>query len=176
MAMPIAPDPSMCVSGPQGIVMVFTWDKRLVVLSITIAIIGSFAALECVARMRHAGEDGPRRRFSFLGAALMGLAIWTMHFVGMLALKMPMPVSYAPGWSALSILAAAIGAGLAFTIMNQSRVSVFHVVLGGIAMGLAIASMHYIGMKSMRMGAMVDYEPVRFIFSIVIAIAASAGA
>lgn len=165
----------MCVAGPDGTVMMFYWDYRLVVLSVAVAMLGSFAALECAARVRLADRHA-RRGFSFLGAGLMGLAIWTMHFVGMLALKMPMPVSYTPGWSALSVLAAAIGAGLAFTIMNQPRVGAFHVVWGAIAMGLAIASMHYIGMESMRMDATIDYEPVRFVLSIVIAIVASAGA
>src|SRR5947207_1828508 len=136
------PDPSMCVSGPNGVVMIFAWDQRLIVLSVAVAMAGSFAALECVGRIR-LGEARPGRRWrmSFLGAALMGLAIWWMRFVGMLALKMPMPVSYASGWSALSMLAAAIGAGLAFTIMNQERITKFHVIMGGIAMGVAIASM-----------------------------------
>ena len=170
------PDPSLCVSGPDGVVMAFSWDHRLIVLSIVIAVIGSFAALECAERMRLAAASGPRLRFSYLGAALMGLAIWTMHFVGMLALKMPMPVSYAPSWSALSIIAAAVGAGLAFFIMNRAKVTPFHVAMGGIAMGVAIASMHYIGMKSMRMAATIDYEPKRFVLSVVIAMAASAGA
>ena len=170
------PNPSMCVSGPNGVVMTFSWDLRLIVLSVVIATVGSFAALECAERMRLAGAGESRLRFSFLGAALMGLAIWTMHFVGMLALSMPMPVSYAPWWSILSIIAAAVGAGLAFFIMNRTKLTLFHITMGGIAMGVAIASMHYIGMKSMRMSAAIDYEPRRFAFSIFIAIAASASA
>jgi NO-binding membrane sensor protein with MHYT domain len=170
------PNPAMCVSGPDGVVMLFSWDSRLVVLSVAIAVAGSFAALECAERMRLARPGGSRLRFSYLGAGLMGLAIWSMHFVGMLALTMPMPVSYAPWWSALSMLAAAIGAGLAFFIMNRPRVTLFHITTGGIAMGVAIASMHYIGMESMRMSAAIDYEPRRFVLSIAIAIAASATA
>jgi NO-binding membrane sensor protein with MHYT domain len=157
--------------------MVFSWDQRLIVLSVAVAMAGSFAALECAGRIRlREATSGRRWRISFLGAVLMGLAIWTMHFVGMLALKMPMSVSYASSWSALSMLAAAIGAGLAFTIMNQQRITKFHVIMGGIAMGVAIACMHYIGMKSMRMAAAIDYEPVRFTLSILIAMVASASA
>jgi NO-binding membrane sensor protein with MHYT domain len=169
-------DPSLCVWGPDGVIMVFTWDFRLIALSVAIAVIGSFAALECAERMRLAVTSGPRLRFSYLGAGLMGLAIWTMHFVGMLALKMPMPVSYVPSWSILSIIAAAVGAGLAFFIMNRPKLTAFHVAMGGVAMGVAIASMHYIGMKSMHMSATIDYEPKGFILSIVIAMSASAGA
>jgi len=60
--------------------------------------------------------------------------------------------------------------------MNQERITKFHVIMGGIAMGVAIASMHYIGMKSMRMAAAIDYEPTHFFLSIVIAMVASASA
>ncbi|MEO5959056.1 MAG: MHYT domain-containing protein [Opitutaceae bacterium] len=170
------PDPSMCVTGPDGVLMVFDWDWRLVALSVGVAVGGSFAALEFAGRMRTADNRADRRRHFFFGAALMGLAVWTMHFVGMLALKMPMPVAYAPTFSAFSILAAATGAGLAFSIMARPRVTPFYVALGGLAMGVAIASMHYIGMGSMRMAATLNYEPFRFGLSIAIAVAASATA
>lgn len=174
--LPRAPDPSMCISGASGPVAFLSWDFRLVFLSIVIAIAGSFAALECAQRMKAAEKARGRRVFLLLGAGLMGLAIWTMHFVGMLALKVPTHVSYAPSWTAISILAAIVGAALAFVIMNRTKAGWFHVGMGGIAMGVAIASMHYLGMASMRMGATIDYEPMRFALSIVIAIGASAGA
>lgn len=170
------PDPSMCVSGPDGIVSIFTWDLRLVALSIAVAVFGSFAALECAERMRTASSLPIRRRFFVLGAVLMGLAIWTMHFVGMLALKMGMEVSYANSWSATSILAAAIGAGLAFLLIERERVTWFHLITGAVAMGLAIVSMHYVGMKSMRMAATINYEPRLFSLSVLIAVFTSGAA
>ncbi|HEU5078439.1 MAG TPA: MHYT domain-containing protein [Opitutaceae bacterium] len=126
--------------------------------------------------MRVASARKDRHLFLLLGAGLMGLAIWTMHFIGMLALKVPMRVSYAPGGTIASIIAAIVGAALAFVIMSRTKVGWFHVITGGVAMGVAIASMHYIGMASMRMGAAIDYEPKRFALSIVIAMGASAGA
>lgn len=170
------PDPSMCVSGPNGIVAVFAWDFRLVVLSVAIAIFGSFAALECAERMRTTKLPAHRRRFFALGAGLMGLAIWTMHFVGMLALKTGMAVSYGIFWSVLSILAAATGAGLAFLLIERPRLIWFHLVAGAITMGLAIVSMHYLGMKSMRMAAAIDYEPRLFTLSVLIAVITSGAA
>jgi NO-binding membrane sensor protein with MHYT domain/nitrogen-specific signal transduction histidine kinase len=166
----------MCISGPSGAVAYLTWDFRFVVLSVAIAIAGSFAALECAHRMKTAETPRGRRLFLLLGAGLMGLAIWTMHFIGMLALTVPMPVSYAPSWTAISILAAIVGAALAFLIMGRTKAGWFHVSTGGIAMGVAIASMHYLGMASMRMSAAINYEPTRFALSIAIAMAASAGA
>jgi len=153
-----------------------TWDESLVVLSFITAIGGSFAGLECADRMRAAPSPVSRRRYFFAGATLIGVSIWTMHFVGMLAHQLGIPVRYDPVLSALSMVAAAFGAGLAFLIMNRPVVTRTHVILGGIAMGLAIATMHYVGMASMQMPARIRYVPVLFAASVVLAIVASTGA
>jgi len=171
----VAPDPSMCVSGPDGPI-VLTWDWPLVATSLAVAIFGSFAALEFPPRVRASGDARVRRRWFILGAALMGLAIWTMHFIGMLALRMPMTVSYRGGWSLLSIIAAVTGAALAFWTTTRPQMRRSDIVIGGIAMGLAIVSMHYLGMKSMRMPLTIDYEPIHFVGSILIAVVASMAA
>ncbi|HWA85723.1 MAG TPA: MHYT domain-containing protein [Opitutus sp.] len=160
---------------PDG-VLHGSWNVALVVLSCVVAVGGSFAALDCAGRMRSATERKYQRRYFLAGGALMGVAIWTMHFVGMLALHLGMPVRYDPLLSVTSMAAAALGAGLAFLIVNGRTVTGFHVATGGIAMGLAIASMHYIGMASMRMGATIRYDTGLFAISVGIAIAASSGA
>jgi NO-binding membrane sensor protein with MHYT domain/nitrogen-specific signal transduction histidine kinase len=169
-------DPSLLVTSADGVVAQFSWDLRLVAVSLAVAIAGSFAALEVAQRFRAADQPRERRFLGFLGATLMGLAIWTMHFVGMLALRMPLNVAYHPGLTAASLLAAATGAGIAFSVIRRRRLTRFHLLTGGTAMGIAIAGMHYLGMASMEMPATVDYEPVRFAGSIALAIAASTGA
>jgi signal transduction histidine kinase/ActR/RegA family two-component response regulator len=83
---------------------------------------------------------------------------------------------YDPILSMVSMAAAALGAGLAFLIVSRSVVTRFHIVTGGGAMGLAIASMHYLGMASMRIPATIQYNPYLFAASIAIAIGASGGA
>jgi NO-binding membrane sensor protein with MHYT domain len=168
----VPPDPSMCIVGPNGSVTLH-WDWTLVFISFAVAVVGSFGALEFPERIRANSHPGQRRRWFVLGALLMGLAIWTMHFVGMLALRMPMPVSYTAGWSVLSMIAAVFGAALAFWITTRPRKRKTDLLVGGIAMGLAIVSMHYLGMKSMRLSAVIDYEPAHFAASVVIAILAS---
>lgn len=153
----------------------YTWDYHLVALSIVIATIGSYIALDFAGRMK--SSKGLLRKLWFAAGSLtMGLAIYTMHFVGMLALKMPMPVSYEPILTALSLLAAIIGAGIAFVIINRQTLGKFQLIFGSIAMGLAIATMHYTGMAAMRMAATIQYDPTLFSLSIAIAILASAGA
>lgn len=159
----------------SGMEMQPFWDYRLVVLSILIALIGSYVALECVRLMKT--RQGVQRHLWFAGGAfLMGLAIWSMHFIGMLALKMSMPVTYDATLSAFSMLAAAIGSGVAFGLLSRKRIGRFHLIAGSVAMGLAIVTMHYIGMASMQMSARIQYDPFWFVVSVVIAILASAGA
>lgn len=163
-----------CATCGKG-AMPTSWDYRLVILSITIAIIGSYVSLDFAGRMNSA--KGLARKLWFSGGALlMGLAIWSMHFIGMLALRMEMPVFYDEGLSALSMLAAAVGSGIAFGMMLRPTVGTFNWVTGSISMGLAIVSMHYMGMASMVMPARIQYEPKLFTLSILIAICASGGA
>lgn len=153
-----------------------SWDYRLVAVSVIIAIIGSYLGLDFAGRMKQSAEKGLRRFWFLAGSFIMGLAIWSMHFIGMMALKLPIPVSYDPALSALSMLAAAVGSGLAFSIMGRKQLGWFHWGIGAVAMGLAIASMHYIGMASMRMPAQIQYNPYLFVLSVLIAISASAWA
>ncbi len=151
------------------------WNYGLIALSVFTAIVGSYVALYFAGRLRaKAGRE--RIIWTLLGASIMGLAIWSMHFVGMLAMSMPMPMSYDPFLSFLSMIAAAVGAGLAFLIFQRSTINRIQYVFGSIAMGLAIATMHYTGMASMKMPMQIVYRPLLFALSIVIAIVASAGA
>jgi PAS domain S-box-containing protein len=155
--------------------MTIIWNYRLIALSVVIAIIGSYVALDFAIRMRSPAARHKALLF-ILGSLAMGLAIWTMHFLGMLAMHTNMSISYDQTLSALSILAATIGAGLAFSIMKRKHMGLIQLCTGSIAMGMAICSMHYIGMASMRMGAVIHYIPSLFVLSVFIAIFTSAAA
>jgi PAS domain S-box-containing protein len=152
-----------------------TWNYGLVALSVMTAIIGSYVALYLAERLRTT-EGTERFTLTVLGASVMGLAIWSMHFVGMLAMSMRMQMSYNPLLSFLSMIAAALGAGVTFIILQRPAIHRFHYIFGSIAMGLAISTMHYTGMASMQMSAKIVYNPFLFMMSILVAISASAGA
>jgi PAS domain S-box-containing protein len=155
--------------------MVTSWNYGIVALSVITAIIGSFVALSVAEHLRM--TKGIERLFWMgLGASIMGLAIWSMHFVGMLAMSMNMPMSYDPWLSFLSMIAAAVGAGLAFLILQRPTIGAVQYIFGSLAMGLAISTMHYTGMASMRMAAKIVYDPLLFTASILVAIIASVGA
>src|SRR5262249_54335727 len=123
---------------------------------------------------------GSRRwaRLAWLATAAiaMGGGIWSMHFIGMLAYLMPMPVSFDFGLTLLS-LAVAIGVtGFGFFMIGTRRTTALQLLLGGVFMGPGIVPMHYTGMAAMRMPADVRYDPVLVALSVAIAIGASIAA
>lgn len=155
--------------------MTYAWDVRLVVLSYIVASVASFAALTLAGRVRFAA---PETRLAWLGgsAFTMGIGIWSMHFVGMLAMKMNMPMSYDLGVTALSVLAAFVASAIAFHTISGESLGVSSLLIAGLFMGSGVAAMHYIGMAAMRMPADISYDPLLFALSIAIAVVASIAA
>ena len=121
------------------------WDYRLVLLSYVIAVFASYTALDLAGRV--AATVG-RGRVAWLagGAFAMGVGIWSMHFTGMLALKMGMPVTYDVLDTLLSMAVAIAAATLAFFVVSRGVVGAGELALAAPVMGVGIASMHYIGM------------------------------
>jgi NO-binding membrane sensor protein with MHYT domain len=144
-----------------------SYDLRLVALSILIAICASYAALDLAGRVTAARE---RARILWLvcGAGAMGLGIWSMHYVGMLAFRLPVPVSYDWPTAMLSLRVAIIAAGVALYVVSGETMSLSRAVVGSVVMGTAIAAMHYIGMMAMRTTAMCHYDPWIVVLSIVL--------
>ena len=152
-----------------------TYDLQLVALSISLACLASYAALDLGGRIR--GSLGWARRIWLVTAAIaMGGGIWSMHFVGMLAFIMPMRVSYDLDLTVLSLLVAIAVTGFGFFMIGVRRVGELEFALSGIIMGIGIVAMHYIGMAAMRMPADIRYDPALVALSILIAIAASIAA
>ncbi len=149
-----------------------TYDPFLVALSILVACLASYTALDL------SGHVGPARGFArrvwLMAAALtMGGGIWSMHFVAMLAFIMPTPMSYDIGLTVLSLMVAIVVTGVGFYVISRQSASPLPLVLSGIFMGLGIAGMHYTGMAAMRGDAEVSYDPLFVALSLVIAIGAS---
>jgi PAS domain S-box-containing protein len=146
-----------------------SYSLGLVLFSIVVATLGAYVAVEVAQRVRAA--HGRRRMLWTGGGALaMGLGIWSMHFVGMLALQLPVLIWYDALFIFLSAVAAVVGCAIAFSIFNRATVSSWLLALASVLMGLAIAGMHYIGMAGMRMSADVSYDPVIVSASVAVAI------
>ena len=99
-----------------------------------------------------------------------------MHFVGMLAFIMPIPMSYDIGLTALSLVVAIFVTGGGFYVISRQSASPLRLVLSGIFMGLGIVAMHYTGMAAMRGHAELSYDPLFVALSVVIAIGAATAA
>lgn len=154
--------------------MHYVWNYHLVTLSIVIAIVASYIALDIAGRLRRSAARRHLLLWYVSGAFMMGLGIWSMHFVGMTAMVMDMPIVYEPTLMTLSILAAMIGSGIAFFMVSHRTIGFFQLLLGGTIMGVSIASMHYIGMASMQMHAEIHYDIFYFYLSVMIMIAITA--
>ncbi|KJK00186.1 membrane protein [Burkholderiaceae bacterium 26] len=149
-----------------------SYNPLLVLLSLFVAILASYTALDMAGRVVTAHG---RAALSWLigGASAMGLGIWSMHFVGMLALNLPIPVGYDVGIT-LASLAIGIGASMfALWLVSRRELPWPRLVSGALLMGAGVAGMHYTGMAALRMTPGIQYDPARFTLSIVIAVLAS---
>jgi PAS domain S-box-containing protein len=152
--------------------MIGSYDYRLVSLSILIAIGAAYAALDLAARITAARG---RARLAWLagGATAMGIGIWSMHYIGMLAFSLPVPVLY--DWPTVlwSLIAAIFAAAVALFVVSGENMGWSRALAGSAIMGGGIAAMHYIGMAAMRLPASRSYDPLLLTLSIVFAIGIS---
>lgn len=149
-----------------------SYDYRLVTLSVVIAIFASYVALDFVGRVS-ATRGFARLTWLLGGATAMGTGIWSMHYTGMLAFRLPMRVYYHVPTVVLSLLAAIFASFVALYIVGRPRMTVLHVVAGSLLMGSGIATMHYTGMAAMRLPAMHHYHPGLWSLSVLLAIVIS---
>jgi NO-binding membrane sensor protein with MHYT domain len=145
------------------------YSTGLVALSVIIAVLASGAALDLTNRVTAARA---RARVLWLvgGAFAMGLGIWSMHYVGMLAFHLPIPVLYDVPTVIASLLAAVFASAVALFVVSRRALGPVAALVSSIMMGTGIAAMHYTGMAAMRMPARITYHPFLFTLSVVIAI------
>jgi PAS domain S-box-containing protein len=148
-----------------------SYSVGLVTLSVVVATMGAYVAIETAQRIRT--ERHRRFLWTCCGALAKGVGIWTMHFVGMLALQMPAPVWYDALLTYASVVAAVVGCAIAFMIFNRATLSGWRLSVASVFMGAAIAGMHYTGMAGMRMGGTIVYDPLLVAASVGIAVVLS---
>ena len=149
-----------------------SYDHRLVALSVVIAICASYTSLDLAGRVT-AARGFSRSIWLLGGAAAMGLGIWSMHYIGMLAFNLPVPVKYDWPTVILSLLAAILASSVALFVVSRNKMGAWRAALGSIPMGVGIAVMHYSGMEAMRLTAMCHYDARLVSLSVVLAIVIS---
>ena len=155
--------------------MTGTYSQSLVVFSLLVAILASYTALDMAGRL--ATTEGRVARWWLAGGATaMGLGIWSMHFVGMLAFNLPIPIGYDLAITLYSLAVSVCASAYALWLVSRPQLPRRRLLAGAVLMGLGIATMHYLGMTAMRMQPGIDYDPLWFAASILIAIGAAGAA
>ncbi|OWA34174.1 PAS domain S-box protein [Saccharibacillus sp. O16] len=150
-----------------------TYNLGLVIVSCIISVLASYAALNLAGRIHTA--RGKLRSFWLAGGAIsMGLGIWSMHFVGMLALKMPMQMTYSIPLVILSMILPIVVSFIALWTVTRQRLTWRALLLGGLLLASGVVDMHYTGMAAMTMK--ISYDPWLVALSVVIALTASLAA
>jgi len=152
-----------------------TYSYWLVIISVFVATLASYTALDLATRIT-ASRGRPARFWLIGGAFSMGSGIWSMHFIGMLAFSLPVPVSYDVPTTLVSMLIAVVVSGFALYTVSRDTLKTSNLLTGGVLMGLGIASMHYTGMAAMHVSPPIEYDAALFAASIAIAILASLAA
>jgi len=151
------------------------YDPTLVLVSVLVAIFASYTALSVAGRVKQA--HGPASWAWTAGGALaMGSGIWAMHFIGMLAFSLPIPLGYDVPLTLLSLLLPVLVSGMALWQLRAPVLNPRHLASSALLMGVGIAAMHYTGMAAMRMSPAIHYDPLLFALSVLIAVGSAAGA
>lgn len=142
----------------------------LVALSLLVAVFASFMAFNVAGQAAVTQDKLRRNTLLITGSIALGGGIWSMHFLGMTAFDLCLPVNYDPLITALSAIPGVAAAWVALNLLIKTRISVTEVVLGGVLMGAGIGTMHYSGMAAMEMAPLLRYDLGIFALSIVVAV------
>ncbi len=158
-----------------------SYDLKLVALSLIVAVMAAYTALDMSGRVSQAQSRRTSLAWLLAGATAMGSGIWSMHFVGMLAYQLPIPMRYDPLITLISLVFAILLSGLALWLVSLRELNWRTVFGGGTAMaagicGMHYSGMHYSGMAAMKMQPAIQYQPGLFGISVVIALLASMAA
>ncbi len=153
--------------------LIGSYTPWLVIVSFLVAVLASFTALDMASRVTTAATRRTTWLWLIGGGCAMGLGIWSMHFIGMLAFRLPIPLGYALGLTTVSLLAAMASSIFALWLVSQPTLPHGRLALGALLMGSGIAAMHYLGMAALHMQPGIDYHPGWVALSLLIAVVAS---
>ncbi len=164
---------SLDASTDLGAALPSSYNWMLVTFSVVIASLAAYAALGGAARLKAAETSFDKRAWLVTGAVTMGIGVWAMHFIGMLAFTLPVAVGYDILITAVSMIPAILASWVVLQLVNRDQIGIWRLIVGGVLMGSGIGIMHYTGMAAMRMDALMFYDPVMFIVSVLVAVVLS---
>jgi diguanylate cyclase (GGDEF)-like protein/PAS domain S-box-containing protein len=161
----------LVIGAPESsLLLVGRYNPVLVGLSVVIAIFASYAAFLVSACVMTALSAAARCSWLMAGGFCMGLGIWAMHFVGMLAFTLPCVSSYEYSITLLSMIPGILASALALNVISRRELSRMRLAVGGLLLGAGIGVMHYSGMAAMRFDGLIRYDLRLFLLSVAVAI------
>jgi NO-binding membrane sensor protein with MHYT domain len=158
-----------------GLAIAIQHDPKLVFLSVAIACLAAYAVLNIAGRINASEKNTSKQAWFLVGAGSFGIGVWAMHFIGLLALKLPLGVSYEPLATMLSIVPATLGGAIGLSVSVNDwrrRESALLFMVAGTLMATCNGAMHYTGMMAMHgigKELIMRFEPLQFSLSIVVA-------
>jgi len=152
--------------------MLFFYDPILVIISVLVSIVGAYTCFDLVIQIPKNDYSVSRRLL--IGAAFaIGGSIWAMHFIAMLAVKLPVEIRYDVLITMISGLVSIFMTALALLIVSTASYSFSRILVAGIIMGAGISSMHYVGMSAIRGNCGLSYAPFWVSLSVIVGMLAS---
>lgn len=149
-------------------------DATLITFSVMIAVLASYTAFLVTERVSEAATRLHRLTWLSVGGLCLGCGIWAMHFMGMLALTLPVEVGYDPALTIGSVFPAVVAGIIFIRPRKDSTGSTWCFYRDSVLMGAGIGAMHYLGMAAMQLKAVMQFDPVIFAISVIVGIAGSA--
>lgn len=152
-----------------------SYDQLLVIVSFIVAFLASYTALDMAGRV--ATSTGKVALvWLFGGGFAMGVGIWSMHFIGMLAMSLPMVMSYSASLTVLSMVIAVAASIFALWIVCYGELPWYRLCGGAIVMGSGVVAMHYTGMAALMVNPGIVWDWRWIWLSVAIALGASGAA
>jgi PAS domain S-box-containing protein len=152
----------------SDLVLAGSYNYGLVALSILIAMLGSYATIDLAGRVK-ASHGGSRLSWRIGGATAMAIGTWAMHFTGMLAFHLPVPIRYDWPTALLSFLPSLLASAVALVVVIRPKMESRRAFVASFFIGGGIAALHYIAMASMRFQGMHHYSPALVTLSVLLA-------
>jgi NO-binding membrane sensor protein with MHYT domain len=153
-----------------------SYQFAYVALSFAVSVLGSFVALTAATRVRQRNGSISLINTVCAGLALGGIGVWSMHFIGMVALKLDLASGYSMVETLVSLVAAVGATALALGFVARRPNHLPTLVVAGFLLGLGVVVMHYLGMFGMRFAGYIQWDYLVVGLSAVIAVVAATAA
>ena len=155
-------------SGSVGLnALSLEYNYWLVLCSFLVAWLGAYAGLTVVFSIRTSTSNTAKATWLLIGSLTLGCAVWSMHYIGMLAITLPVPIHHHTGLTLISVLPAFIASLIALVQLSKKKQSRSSTLVNGLLLGVGIGMMHYVGMAAMKGSFTLVYDPWIFSLSII---------